>query len=52
MWKCFPRTLIIDPNIRNHFSIIVLTYNPSPPKKKKQNKTKQKQKQETKQTLL
>ena len=64
IWKCFLRTLIIDPNIRNHFSIIVLTYKPPPnPQKKKTNKKqktknkktknkKQKRKQEIKQKLL
>ena len=43
IWKCFPRTLIKDPNIRDHFSIIVITYknkNKTKPEKtnKKQNK--------------
>ena len=43
IWNCFPRTLIIEPNIRDHFPIIVLTCKPPPKKNPKQtnkNKTK------------
>ena len=42
--KSFPRTLIIDPNIRDHFSIVVLTNTPpaTPPPQKKNPRNKSK----------
>ena len=33
--KMLPRTLLIEPDIRDYFSILVLTYKHPPPQKKK-----------------